>query len=160
MHCPGNLPFLEYLSKKSKSLRSFYILFKSIVSIPIIQGCERLQPLVHFVLSIQSYNLTSSSPDSNNLFQTSRSSEFLQTQIILKPLFNTTNHIYNTKPGNHIPILYLNSTPHRFRTQQDSPNFSTRVTFTRRDCSLSFPTLQGKWGCQTNCSLFEYRRAF
>ena len=145
MHYPSNLPFLEYLFKKFKSLKSFYILVKSIVTIPRIQVFKRLQPLVHFILSIQSYNLTSSSPDSNNLFQTSRLSEFLGTQIILKLSFNTTNNIYNTRLSNHIPILYSNSTPHRFRTQQDNPNFSTlmskyHVLFDMK-AGMSFPGL-------------------
>ena len=103
--------FLNISSRNLNLSDYFYILFKSIVSIPRIQLCKRLQPLVHFILSIQSYNLTSSSPDSNYLFQTSRLSESLQTWIILKPSFNTTNCIYNTRPDNHIPILYSNLLP-------------------------------------------------
>ena len=51
--------------------------------------------------------------------------------MILKTSFNTIIYIYNTRPDNHIPILYSNSTPHRFRIQQGNPHFSTDFILNR-----------------------------
>ena len=40
VHCHGNLPFLEYLFKKFESFRSFYVIFKGIISAIQISICE------------------------------------------------------------------------------------------------------------------------